>query len=99
MAKRESRKPKLAAVATEQESGIKCWDDTDYAMGCTLVNTALAINPKAGILELALGTQARVHRLVRVMQDVATGDSINNDSVCNLANYAQEIAAIADATV
>ena len=85
--RKSGSKPKLAAVATAQESGIKCQDDTHRANAGELANAALPVNPKANALDLALGTQARVHRLLRVMEDVVTGDSVDEYSVCNLANY------------
>lgn len=99
MAAKKSTATPSVAPAPQKTVGIECADDHMRAIGGHIDHTPLAINPDAGALDLALGTQARVRRLARIMVDVSTGDTCDSDSLDMLTGYAEEIVALADATV
>jgi hypothetical protein len=85
--------------AQRNERPVKCSDDHFRVAGGQLKAAPLAINPEAGSLELAIGTQTRVHRLVKVIQGHSTSDMRDRNTFDVLAGYAEEIVALADATV
>jgi hypothetical protein len=92
-------KSKTQAVPQAQTAlrAVECLDDSFSVVGGgDLKATPFAIHPDAGAIELAIGVQTRLKRLLTLIRNVSTTDA-DEDTFDALAGYAEEIVALADA--
>lgn len=80
--------------------GIAVMDDEmNRPGGHHELHGALAVNPNASALDIAIGVSARIARLDTVIQNMAESTVFDEDAMLALHCYTQEIEALAAAVV